>query len=102
LLDRIDNDRQLFDELVAVFLDDTETRLAAIKIAIERGDHEALRRAAHAIKGAAANVGARRVFSTAACLEAASTSPNNGVRDLYAELTGDFDRLQTQLAGARA
>ena len=101
LLGRIDNDRQLFDELIAMFLDDTETRLATIKTAIERDDREALRRTAHAIKGAAANLGARRVFSTAARLETASTNPGNGVHNLYAELVGDYARVKSQLVGAK-
>ena len=65
-LDVIDRLRQLNQEgepdvvreVFMLFLDDAPRRIAAIADAIERRDPAALLRAAHTLKGAAANIGA--------------------------------------------
>jgi two-component system sensor histidine kinase/response regulator len=51
-------DRELLREVVALFRGDTPTRLRRIERALQRRDGEALRSAAHALKGAIATVGA--------------------------------------------
>ncbi|HEX7036023.1 MAG TPA: Hpt domain-containing protein [Pseudomonadales bacterium] len=47
-----------FAALLDAYLDDSERRMGEIGDALESGDLERLRRAAHALKGSAANVGA--------------------------------------------
>jgi two-component system, sensor histidine kinase and response regulator len=61
------------DELVAevarVFLDDVPARLAQIKTAVAKRDKGAIRTAAHALKGAAANLFAAPVMECVTALE---------------------------------
>jgi CheY-like chemotaxis protein len=66
---RLSGDDQLMTELIRVFLTDLPVRLAAIESAMARRDAEALRAAAHALKGAAASLSADRLFEAARLLE---------------------------------
>ncbi|HYT77353.1 MAG TPA: ATP-binding protein [Vicinamibacterales bacterium] len=68
-LERLGGDLELADEVVAVFVDDCANRLGAIRKAIDAADPEALRQAAHALKGAAGNLSATGVFEAARTLE---------------------------------
>ena len=60
----------LVAELEAVFLSTTESSIAALKRAIERGEPESCRKEAHALKGAAASVLASAIQAGAARIEA--------------------------------
>ncbi len=64
-------DRALLEEIVGLFRADAADRLRAMREAIDRGNGEALRLAAHALKGAAATIGARATERAAAELEQA-------------------------------
>jgi HPt (histidine-containing phosphotransfer) domain-containing protein len=48
-------------EMIDLFLQDVPPRLASICEAVERGDAQALMRAAHAMKGSCGNLGVRRL-----------------------------------------
>jgi two-component system, sensor histidine kinase len=69
LLNRLSGDTTLMREIIHVFLEDCPTRLAAISDAITLRNPEALRAAAHALKGAAGNLSATRLFYAADVLE---------------------------------
>jgi HPt (histidine-containing phosphotransfer) domain-containing protein len=58
-------------ELLSLFVRDTRIRLQGIREALTSADAEARRQAAHALKGSAGNMGARRVALFAARLERA-------------------------------
>jgi len=66
---RVDGDDQLLQEVIAMFLNDCPQRLAALQRAVEAGDADAIRVAAHAIKGAAGNLAAMPLFNAASTLE---------------------------------
>ncbi len=69
VLARVGGDRQLLAEISRLFVDDAPNHLQRIQSAIESRDAEALRRAAHALKGAAANFEAESVVAAARALE---------------------------------
>jgi signal transduction histidine kinase/DNA-binding response OmpR family regulator/HPt (histidine-containing phosphotransfer) domain-containing protein len=69
LIERLGGDAELLAEVVRLFLDDCPRRLAAIDAAIDQGDPESLRTAAHALKGAAGTIAASAVFEAAQALE---------------------------------
>jgi two-component system sensor histidine kinase/response regulator len=69
LMVRLEGDEQLFLDVVRLFLDDCPMRLAAIKAAVDSRDAEKIRTTAHALKGAAANLSAQRLFEAARTLE---------------------------------
>jgi signal transduction histidine kinase/DNA-binding response OmpR family regulator len=69
LLRRVSGDDQLMIDVIRVFLEDLPLRLAAIKDAVGSRDAVGLRAAAHALKGAAANLSAGGLFEAASVLE---------------------------------
>jgi two-component system sensor histidine kinase/response regulator len=82
-------------ELTALFLEDAPARLVELEAAFSQGDRDALRRAAHQLKGTAATVGAADVARSAADLErAAGGSPLESVSDLLAALQIELDRVR--------
>jgi signal transduction histidine kinase/CheY-like chemotaxis protein len=66
---RLSGNDQLMTDVIHVFLEDLPARLAAIKNAVTRRDADALRAAAHALKGAAGNLSASGLFDSACVLE---------------------------------
>ncbi|HEX2459244.1 MAG TPA: response regulator, partial [Vicinamibacterales bacterium] len=79
---RLGDNARLFAKLVRLFLEDYPARMRAMRRAIAADDGEALREAAHAVKGAAANFAAAPVVEAARQLE---LQGKNG--DLYKSLT---------------
>jgi CheY-like chemotaxis protein len=95
-------DRALLKELVALFRADSAAALRKIENAIEGRDAEALRQAAHALKGAAATVGGAAGRQAAADLERIGQSGSfDNVNDAFAVLRERIARLETafQTAG---
>jgi signal transduction histidine kinase/CheY-like chemotaxis protein len=66
---RLGEDESLMSEVAVIFIEDCPARLAAIKSAVDALDAEAVRAAAHALKGAAGNLSADRLFQAAKTLE---------------------------------
>ena len=62
-LARIDGDVELLKEVIEIFLEDTPRLLSDLYTAIERNDLVAAERAAHTLKGAAANISACRLYA---------------------------------------
>jgi CheY-like chemotaxis protein/HPt (histidine-containing phosphotransfer) domain-containing protein len=81
VLARVGGDRELLAEISRLFVDDAPAHLASIRAAIDGCDGEALRRAAHALKGAAAN------FDATSLVDAARSMEDVG-------RTGDFDEYE--------
>ncbi|MGE0705311.1 MAG: response regulator, partial [Vicinamibacterales bacterium] len=68
-LTRVGGDEALLSDAVRAFILDCPAQLHAIKLAVDSRDGEAIRSAAHTLKGAAANLSARGLFEAAAVLE---------------------------------
>jgi signal transduction histidine kinase/DNA-binding response OmpR family regulator len=77
-------------EVIALFLTDTPPRLQAIANALAAQDATALAGAAHALKGAAGNVGAAAVHQAADALEAQA---RNGIPDDAAQRLAQLHEL---------
>src|SRR5207244_4187564 len=69
LLDRVAGDRELLQELVALFRADCPRMLGDVRAALASQDAAQLQRAAHALKGAVGNFGASAAWDTALHLE---------------------------------
>jgi CheY-like chemotaxis protein/HPt (histidine-containing phosphotransfer) domain-containing protein len=93
-LRRLQGDRELLREIAEIFQQEMEERLDDIGRAIQAADPVALSRAAHKLKGEAANFSARTVVQLAAELELLGELGNvGGARDLQPPL----DRAVRQL-----
>ena len=69
VLARVGGDRELLAEISRLFVDDAPRHLARIRQALDARDGDALLRAAHGLKGAAANFDADAVVAAARALE---------------------------------
>ncbi|MCZ6491327.1 MAG: response regulator [Acidobacteria bacterium] len=69
VLERVGGDVEVLKELVALFLADCRELLSEIREAVERGDGEALARAAHTLKGSVSNFEAKDAFAAALQME---------------------------------
>ncbi len=68
-LERVGGDADLLKDIARLFIDDCPRALAELRDAGARGDHPLVERAAHGLKGAASNFGARRVVETSLRIE---------------------------------
>jgi len=98
VLERVNNNKAILGQATALFLQDSPRQMAALREALSQADAAALARSAHAIKGAAANLGAVAASQAALAVEALGRL---GVLDDAAEaltaLEGELVRLQTAL-----
>lgn len=60
-LERIDGDTDLLKEVLVIFLEDTPDLFSELDSGIKNRDVKAVERAAHTLKGAAANISAKRL-----------------------------------------
>jgi two-component system sensor histidine kinase/response regulator len=82
-------------ELAGLFLEDAPARLAELEEAHRQGDREAIRRAAHQLKGTAATVGAAEVAKSAAELETMARSAGlEAAPEVLARLRTELDRVR--------
>jgi signal transduction histidine kinase/CheY-like chemotaxis protein/HPt (histidine-containing phosphotransfer) domain-containing protein len=98
VLARVGGDRQLLAEISRLFVDDAPRHLERIREALEQRDGESLRRAAHGLKGAAANFEAEGVVTAARTLEEIGrTAAFDGHEAAWRALTFETKRLVTTL-----
>jgi CheY-like chemotaxis protein len=91
-LDGVSGDRKLARKMVRAFLQDCPRMLNAIRRAVRARDPEAIRAAAHALKGASGNWGRNGAFEAAQIMELEAKKANLGAID------ANFARVKTELA----
>jgi signal transduction histidine kinase/CheY-like chemotaxis protein len=97
-LDLAEGDGELLLEITGLFLEGCPSSLAKIEHAIESGDTLALAAAAHSLRGATANFGAKSAVSVAQRLEMMAQEGNlNGASQAFEELSSEIDRLRRAL-----
>jgi HPt (histidine-containing phosphotransfer) domain-containing protein len=93
-------------ELIAVYLRDTRSRLAALHEAVARVDAEALRGIAHSLKGSSSQIGAEQMAQLCADLEEqARTADLADAAQTLRRLEAAFGRVHAHLqavAGGRS
>jgi signal transduction histidine kinase/HPt (histidine-containing phosphotransfer) domain-containing protein/ActR/RegA family two-component response regulator len=102
LLERVGDDRDLAREVIDAFIDDHPDRLHALDLAITTQDAAQIRRAAHAIKGAAATVGGLAVAATSRALEELAAQNQSALYELaWRRICETSTDLITSLKAAR-
>jgi HPt (histidine-containing phosphotransfer) domain-containing protein len=90
--------REFVDELGGIFVTDIEARLAALSRDLRDGDRVALTRGAHAIRGACANFGAKRMADLATALEtSAEISEDETLVRMLHDLYTEYARVCVEL-----
>ena len=92
-------DREIYEEVVVVFLNDTPNTLSDISSAYNTSDIPTLNRLSHSIKSSSRSIGGLRLGAVAEKLENDSARDNlsnaeNSIKELYTE----FKNLKQKLA----
>ena len=88
-LERVENDRDLLEEILHIFSEESVQNAAQIHAAAEARDAHLLERLAHTVKGAAANIGGVLVSDAARALE---QTAREGSLDAAGPLIEELDR----------
>ena len=86
---------------VAFYLEDAPTLLQTIRDAVDRAEPEALRRAAHSLKSASANLGALRLMRLCQHLEHLGASGGvEGAAAVAGDAAAEFEKVRSLLVAA--
>lgn len=99
-MERLDNDDELYGELVQLFLEDSIVRIESLRNGLENKDCRVAEREAHSIKSAAANIGGERVRCVAGQIEKVlreSGDMKQGAQ-LFQLLECELEQLKEELA----
>ena len=103
LLENIDGDQELLREIVDLFFDSSGAILNELREAVRSADHDALRQAAHRLKGALANLGATAATAAAAELETLGRNGMlTGLEEAWFALNQELERLEPELRSMAA
>ena len=91
------NNKGMYIELMRKLCLSNVERLASIKASLAAGDHAAARQAAHALKGAAGNLGLTAMFETAKALDELLRQPECDAREVQDRVT-ELETAQHWLA----
>jgi len=95
-------DSDFENELLSIFLQDAERSLKELADAIASNVPKSIEEAAHSLRGASANVGAKALANTARQLEQAARADNSsGAQALLQQLNSHYRRLQAQFQSKR-
>jgi len=98
-LERLDGDAELFAMLVSMYHQDSSELVERLNAALKHGDLTAVERAAHSLKGLAANLDALRAKEAASTVEACARSGDLAGATLAAhDLHLQLQRLANALA----
>ncbi len=91
-------DASLLAELVELFVDETPSRLTALRDAVEGKDAGAVEQTVHTLKGSCSNMGAWRMANLCAKLQELSRSGDlTPAPELLDQLQAEFDRVRATL-----
>ncbi|MEX2093197.1 MAG: Hpt domain-containing protein [Pirellulales bacterium] len=94
-LARFGGDRQLFQEIIGFFLEDSPPLLSELRRAAEAAHSQAVRSTAHALKGLAAGCGGVRAAQAAQRVEnAGAVDDLENIDSLIDALESEFDLLR--------
>jgi HPt (histidine-containing phosphotransfer) domain-containing protein len=90
---------EIVNQLIELFVESTPPLLAELREGAERDDNEAVRRAAHKLKGSCQNIGAGFMAKLAFELEQASAAAPDELARLENVFADTRDALRAALAG---
>jgi len=101
-LGRIGGDAELLAEVTAVYMEESAAMIDSLRDAVDAADPEAIRRAAHSIKGALLSIGAEPAAEAALAVERCGATRDLAlVRTVLRRLEGELARLRHELGGLK-
>lgn len=102
LAEKVDLEEEEFQEMIALFLQNTSEHLTQLQAAIAKGDHGEVVKSAHSIKGSAATLGLTVISGIAWGVEAnARRQDLNGADQAVQAIQYEIERL-VELASANS
>lgn len=99
MLSRLLGDEELAESVLGTFLSDIPRQISDLRKLLDAGDCERIRRAAHTIKGSAANMGALAFRAAALSVEEAAKSDDLiAARQRMREVDREFNRFKMESA----
>jgi HPt (histidine-containing phosphotransfer) domain-containing protein len=94
---------ELYRSILKIFASEAATLCVQTRVLFAEGRREELVRAAHTIKGAAANIGALRLSQSAGALETAATAgtANEALADLLTRVEIAWDAVRAEIEAGR-
>ena len=103
LLARVENDRELLRDLLAIFKEDFPRQLLALREAVDAKDGNRLATAAHTLRGMLSNLAASQAAATAARLEQMGRKNETlGFQEAFGVFENDVNKLLPQLDACMA
>ena len=97
-LERVEGDRELFAELVRLFVEECPAAVKEMRRVLREGDARLLDRLAHTMKGSSASLGANRVSQAALVLEMrARSAALQNAGELIDSLQAEIDLVLPEL-----
>ncbi|MDA8563685.1 Hpt domain-containing protein [Mariniblastus sp.] len=102
-LRRLGGDRQLFNEFITIFLEDSPTLLEEIRSGLGSNDSAIVEKSAHSLKGLMSNFGAKQCVELALKIELAGRAGSvddcgsafTGLEAAHRQLTEELKTLQS-------
>jgi len=95
-LDRMDDDMELFNSIIEIFLDDIPIQIQSLQEAVDKNDVPLVQRQAHIIKGASGNVGAVTLQKASYQMEMAAKNGNLGqAPEMLNAIKDKFDEFKS-------
>ncbi len=100
LTEKLEGDRELRENILAIFVEQAAKDLELLRSAVASSDLEDVRRGAHSLKGASANVCASKLSESAASLEIASREGRTeNLSELLSAVENEYRSVAAYLAG---
>ena len=97
-LERLGGDDELYQDILAIFMEDTPEQLTVLAAAIAERNEAVMVRQAHSVKGSALNIGADQMANTAARMEVAARAGDlDEVTALMASIQSQLDAVKLAL-----
>ncbi len=101
LLERLEEDQELFQEIMDVFMEDVPRQIETLKTALKDKDPAMLEHQAHTLKGASGNVGAIAIHDLALQMETigrnGDISKLDGLEDTIKQIDAEFEEIREHL-----
>ncbi len=98
LLKNIDNDQELFEELITIYLDESKDLLEGVESAIKTENYASLKLNAHSLKGSSQNFGSNQFAQVAAEIELAGKEENIEVaKCALPKLKEEFEKVKSAI-----
>lgn len=89
-----------FNELINMYVSDSQARIDALKSTVAANDCESVRREAHSLKGSSGNIGAGIMAELAKQVEQKGRDEDlNGVDDLLSQIETEYQSIKVTLEG---